>query len=98
MLRQGLRLVQDPPTDNALVESFNGRLRDECLNANWFLSGRREEQDQDVAAALQREPSSHRPGVANAPGIRPGGGPVARRMSDVPPSLWSGVSASFPVV
>ena len=26
------------PTDNALVESFNGRLRDECLNAHWFLS------------------------------------------------------------
>src|SRR6478609_7652577 len=26
------------PTDNALVESFNGRLRDECLNADWFLS------------------------------------------------------------
>ena len=26
------------PTDNAYVESFNGRLREECLNANWFLS------------------------------------------------------------
>ena len=26
------------PTDNALVESFNGSLRDECLNVNWFLS------------------------------------------------------------
>jgi putative transposase len=26
------------PTDNALVESFNGRLRDECLNTNWFPS------------------------------------------------------------
>jgi putative transposase len=26
------------PTDNALVESFNGRLREECLNTNWFLS------------------------------------------------------------
>jgi putative transposase len=26
------------PTDNALVESFNGRLRDECLNTHWFLS------------------------------------------------------------
>jgi putative transposase len=26
------------PTDNAAVESFNGRLRQECLNANWFLS------------------------------------------------------------
>ncbi len=25
-------------TDNALVEAFNGRLRDECLNAYWFLS------------------------------------------------------------
>jgi len=28
----------DKPTDNAFVESFNGRLRDECLNAHWFLS------------------------------------------------------------
>ena len=26
------------PTDNAFVESFNGRLRDECLNTQWFLS------------------------------------------------------------
>ena len=26
------------PTDNAFMESFNGRLRDECLNAHWFLS------------------------------------------------------------
>ena len=25
-------------TDNAFVESFNGRLRDECLNTHWFLS------------------------------------------------------------
>lgn len=26
------------PTDNAKVESFNGRFRQECLNAHWFLS------------------------------------------------------------
>ncbi|HDR9504339.1 TPA: transposase family protein [Burkholderia cepacia] len=26
------------PTDNAKVESFNGRIRQECLNAHWFLS------------------------------------------------------------
>jgi putative transposase len=26
------------PTDNAKVESFNGRLRQECLNLHWFLS------------------------------------------------------------
>jgi putative transposase len=26
------------PTDNAMIESFNGSFRDECLNTNWFLS------------------------------------------------------------
>ena len=26
------------PTDNAYVESFNARLRQELLNASWFLS------------------------------------------------------------
>ena len=26
------------PTDNALIEAFNGRFREECLNENWFLS------------------------------------------------------------
>ena len=26
------------PTDNAHVESFNGRLRDECLNSHWFVT------------------------------------------------------------
>jgi putative transposase len=24
--------------DNAFVESFNGRFRDECLNTHWFLN------------------------------------------------------------
>jgi putative transposase len=26
------------PMDNGLVESFNGRFRDECLNLHWFIS------------------------------------------------------------
>ena len=26
------------PIDNAKIESFNGRFREECLNAHWFLS------------------------------------------------------------
>ncbi len=26
------------PTENAHIESFNGKFRDECLNENWFLS------------------------------------------------------------
>jgi len=26
------------PTDNAFIESFNGKFRAECLNAHWFMS------------------------------------------------------------
>jgi putative transposase len=26
------------PTNNSFIESFNGKFRAECLNANWFLS------------------------------------------------------------
>lgn len=26
------------PTQNAFIESFNGKFRDECLNENWFLN------------------------------------------------------------
>jgi len=26
------------PVENAFIESFNGRLRDECLNEHWFVS------------------------------------------------------------
>ena len=31
---------QDPGklTDNAMIEAFNARLREECLNESWFLS------------------------------------------------------------
>jgi len=25
------------PTDNAFIESFNGKFRAECLNAHWFM-------------------------------------------------------------
>ena len=26
------------PVENAYIESFNGRFRDECLNEHWFLT------------------------------------------------------------
>jgi putative transposase len=38
---QGVELVfsrPGKPTDNAHIEAFNGRLRQECLNQHWFLS------------------------------------------------------------
>jgi putative transposase len=39
--RHGVKLVFNrpgKPVDNIYIESFNGRLRDECLNMNWFMS------------------------------------------------------------
>jgi len=39
--RKGVRLSfirPGKPIENAYAESFNGRLRDECLNTNWFMS------------------------------------------------------------
>ncbi len=36
---RGIRLdyiAPGKPMQNGVIESFNGRLRDECLNANWF--------------------------------------------------------------
>ena len=41
MQAQGTRhiLIQPgKPTQNAYIESFNGKFRDECLNENWFES------------------------------------------------------------
>ena len=38
-LERGIELIQiqpGKPTQNARVESFHGRLREECLNVNWF--------------------------------------------------------------
>jgi putative transposase len=39
--QNGVRLEfsrPEKPTDNALVESFNGRFREECLNQHWFAA------------------------------------------------------------
>jgi len=39
--KRGVRLAfirPGKPVENAYVESFNGRFRDECLNEHWFLS------------------------------------------------------------
>ncbi len=39
--RRGIKLSfirPGKPVENAFAESFNGWLRDECLNINWFMS------------------------------------------------------------
>ena len=34
-----MRLIQPgKPNQNAYIESFNGRLRDKCLNEHWFVT------------------------------------------------------------
>src|SRR2546427_9490551 len=49
------------PVQNAFVESFNGRLRDECLNEHWFLTladARRLIEDWRAGYNRSRAPSS----------------------------------------
>ena len=39
--RKGVKLTfirRGKPMENAYIESFNGRFRDECLNTNWFIN------------------------------------------------------------
>lgn len=54
-----LRLIEPgKPNQNAYVESFNGRLRDECLNEHWFMSV---EHARAVIEAWRREYNEERP-------------------------------------
>ena len=62
------------PTDNAFIESFNGRLRQEYLNENWFLSLEdARKKIEGLAPALQRRTSPQCPGQPRPGGLCPGG-------------------------
>jgi putative transposase len=52
------RLLQTRRTsDNAHIESFNGSLRDECLNVNWFMSLEVAKRSSRLAARLNQYPA-----------------------------------------
>lgn len=54
-----LRLIEPgKPNQNAYIESFNGRLRDECLNEHWFLNLAHA---QAIIEAWRREYNEERP-------------------------------------
>jgi putative transposase len=54
-----LRLIEPgKPTQNAYIESFNGRFRDECLNEHWFTSLAHA---QTIIEAWRREYNEERP-------------------------------------
>jgi transposase InsO family protein len=44
------------PTQNAYVESFNGKFRDECLNDHWFECQRRRNSRRYTGIAARRAP------------------------------------------
>ena len=46
------------PVQNAFIESFNGKFRDECLNANWFLTLA---EAKVIIEAWRKEYNWHRP-------------------------------------
>ncbi len=59
------------PTDNAYIESFNGRLRAECLNASWFLSlSDARERIEDWRYHYNEDSTSYSPGRLDAPSLR----------------------------
>lgn len=54
-----LKFIQPgKPNQNAYCESFNARLRDECLNANWFLNLR---DAQETIEMFRKEFNEERP-------------------------------------
>lgn len=54
-----LRLIEPgKPNQNAYIESFNGRFRDECLNEHWFTSV---PQAQSIIETWRREYNDERP-------------------------------------
>lgn len=69
------------PVENAHIESFNGRLRDECLNVHQFgLAGRRHRHDRGLAGRLQSAPAPRLPRAPDPERIRhPTSGPTDRR-------------------
>jgi hypothetical protein len=58
------------PVQNALVESFNGKFRDQCLNEHWFV---------DLNATCAGSISGH--AARTATGIRPISWPRRRKPS-----------------
>ena len=56
------------PTDNAMIESFNGRFREECLNIHWFASLEDAEQKIDAFRWDYNENHPHRALKGLSPG------------------------------
>jgi putative transposase len=59
------------PMQNGFVESFNGRLRDECLNEHLFANLKRSSPDhRGMEDRLQHQPTAHEPQWAHTDRVR----------------------------
>ncbi len=59
------------PTDNAFIEAFNSRLRQECLNASWFLSmADARTPDRRLEDRLQSKSAAYEPRWLDAGSVR----------------------------
>ena len=89
--RTGVRLrfiEPGKPVQNAFVESFNGRLRDECLNQHWFRSLRHA---REVIAAWRIHYNTQRPhsalGYQTPTAFVAGTAPALERLGRSTPAL-----------
>ena len=74
-----LRFIQPgKPVQNAYIESFNSRFRDECLSQHWFASLSHMQRHRQLARGLQPPPAAQHPRVRAA-------GRVRRAL---PPACW----------
>lgn len=81
-----LRLIEPgKPNQNAYIESFNGRLRDECLNEHWFLNLAHA---QTVIEGWRREYNEERPKKALG-GLTPSA--YARQLAEQSATVTAGL-------
>ncbi len=77
--------MRSKPTQNAFIESFNGRFRDECLNENWFLDL---DDAREIIEAWRIDYNTSRPHSALAYAT-PGDADAEHRALDLPGSASS---------
>jgi putative transposase len=61
------------PTQNALIESFNGKFRDECLNQNWFV---------DLTSIMEPSPLGYENSLAMEPSHSSDSGAARRAVAN----------------
>jgi transposase InsO family protein len=59
------------PNQNAYIESFNGRFREECLNEHWFTSSARPCDRRGLAPGIQRGAAEEGPRRTDPSGLCP---------------------------